>query len=79
LKSESTKESRLPIARKARIYFKKAIEGLKELGDVMYYNVQHPEQIYYQGFAYEKFGDYANAKDVLTGCSRTTRLIVMMK
>ncbi|MBN1795146.1 MAG: DUF5107 domain-containing protein [Sedimentisphaerales bacterium] len=48
---------------KACSYFEKATHGVKELGDVMYYNDQPPEQMFYQGLAHEKLGHNSQARD----------------
>ncbi len=48
---------------KARLCFEQATGGVKELGDMMYYNDQPPEQMFYRGLACEKLGDDTEAKD----------------
>ncbi|MBI9019278.1 MAG: DUF5107 domain-containing protein [Phycisphaerae bacterium] len=49
--------------KKASELFSKATQGGNELGDVMYYNDQPPEQLFYQGLAYLKLNDRTSAND----------------
>ena len=51
---------------KAELYFKKAIIGLEEPTDMMYYNDQPADTIFYQGKAFEKLGMYKEAQERFT-------------
>jgi tetratricopeptide (TPR) repeat protein len=50
----------------AQVYFRKASIGLSEPTSAMFYNDQPPDMIFYQGLAWEKLGQAANAQNVFT-------------
>jgi tetratricopeptide (TPR) repeat protein len=48
----------------AKKYFTKATEGLQEPSAAMFYNDQQPDQIFYQGLAWDKLGEKENAGQI---------------
>ncbi|MEJ6951903.1 DUF5107 domain-containing protein [Natronospora cellulosivora (SeqCode)] len=49
-------------ADKARVYLQKALEGADELGDMMYYNDQPADLVFYQALALKNLGEIEQAK-----------------